>query len=136
MDNNETQGTGNNPNQTTQPNQPNQKPNGKRRFNLMWIYAILAIVLIGLNFFGRDSVTPQEEIDQGKLIEMLKKGEVGKIELVNREDAEIFLNQKGLSIYFPEVTATSDGFTSTPNYTYKIGSLERFEDALFVVFYL
>ena len=128
MDNKETQGAGNIPNQPAQPNQPDQKPNGKRRFNLMWIYAILAIALIGLNFFGRDSVTPQEEIDQGKLIEMLKKEEVGKIELVNREDAEIFLNQKGLSIYFPEVNANSDGFTTTPNYTYKIGSLDRFEE--------
>ncbi len=128
MDNNETKGTGNNPDQSTQPNQPNQKPNGKKRFNLMWVYAILAIVLIGLNFLGRDSVTPQEEIDQGKLIEMLKRGEVGKIELVNREDAEVYLNQKGLMVYFPEVNANSDGFTSTPNYIYKIGSLDRFEE--------
>ena len=94
----------------------------------MWVYAILAIVLIGLNFLGRESVTPQEEIDQGKFVEMLKNGEVGKIELVNREDAEVYLNKKGLSIYFPEVTPNSDGFTSTPNYTYKIGSLERFEE--------
>ena len=94
----------------------------------MWIYAILAIVLIGLNFLGRDAVTPQEEIDQGKLIEMLKKGEIGKIELVNREDAEVYLNQKGLSVYFPEVIPNSDGFTATPNYTYKIGSLDRFEE--------
>ena len=128
MNNNETQGPGNNPNQPAQPNQPNQKPNGKRRFNIMWIYAILAIVLIGLNFLGRDAVTPQEEIDQGKLIEMLKKGEIGKIELVNREDAEVYLNQKGLSVYFPEVIPNSDGFTATPNYTYKIGSLDRFEE--------
>ena len=98
MEKKETQGAGNNMNQPTQPNQPNQKPNGKKRFNLMWIYAILAIVLIGLNFLGKDSVTPQEEIDQGKLIEMLKKEEIAKIELVNREDAEVYLNQKGLSI--------------------------------------
>ena len=128
MENNETNGAGNNPNQPAQPNQPNQKPNGKRRVNIMWIYAILAIVLIGLNFLGRDAVTPQEEIDQGKLIEMLKKGEIGKIELVNREDAEVYLNQKGLSVYFPEVIPNSDGFTATPNYTYKIGSLDRFEE--------
>jgi cell division protease FtsH len=128
MENKETQGTGNNPNQPTQPNQPNQKPNGKKRFNLMWIYAILAIVLIGMNFLGRGAVAPQEEIDQGKLVEMLKKGEIGKIELVNREDAEIFLNEKGLSVYFPEVKANSDGLTTTPNYTYKIGSLDRFEE--------
>lgn len=128
MENNETKGSGNNPNQPDQPNQPNQKPNGKRRFNLMWIYVILFAVLIGVNFFGRGSVTPQEDIDQGKLIELLKKEEVGKIELVNREDAEIYLNKKGLAIYFPDVTTNADGITEYPNYTYKIGSLERFEE--------
>ena len=128
MENNETNGAGNNPNQPNQPDQPNQKPRGKRRFNFMWIYAILFAVLIGVNFFGRDAVTPKEEIDQGKLIEMLKDEEVGKIELVNREDAEVFLNQKGLAIHFPDATTNPDGLTTTPNYTYKIGSLERFEE--------
>ena len=127
MDNQETKGAGNQ-NQPTQPNQPNQKPNGKRRFNLYWVYAILFAVLIGVNFFGRGSVTPQEDIDQGKLVEMLQKEEIAKIELINKEDAEIFLNQKGLSHYFPDVKAGSEGTTSTPNYTYKIGSLDRFEE--------
>ena len=128
MNNNETNGLGNNPKQPGQPNQPNQKPNGKRRFNLMWIYAILFAVLIGVNFFGRDKVTPREEIDQGKLIELLQNQEIGKIELVNREDAEVYLNEKGLKKYFPDIKPVSDGTTTSPNYTYKIGSLERFEE--------
>ena len=128
MENKETKGVGNHPNQPSQPNQPNQKPNGKRRFNWMWIYAILAIVLIGVNFFGRDTSTPQEEIDQGKLIELLEKQQVQRIDLVNGKDAEIYLNQKGLSEYFPEVTATDKGTTSTPSYTYRIGDLGRFEE--------
>ena len=128
MENKETKGAGNQPNQPTQPNQPNQKPDKKRRFNFMWIYAILIAALIGLNFFGRDAATPNEDLDQGKLIEMLKNEEVGKIELINKEDAEIYLNQKGLAVYFPEVTPNSNGFTSTANYTYRIGSLERFEE--------
>jgi len=128
MENNETKGAGNQQNQPTQPNQPNQKPDKKRRFNLMWIYVILFAALIGLNFFGRDAVTPKEDLDQGQLIEMLKNEEVGKIELVNKEEAEIFLNKKGLVVHFPEVTPNSDGFTSSPNYSYRIGSLERFEE--------
>ncbi len=94
----------------------------------MWIYAILFAVLIGVNFFGRDASTPHEEIDQGKLIELLKSEQVGKIELINREDADIYLNEKGLSAYFPEAKTNSEGITSTPNYSYKIGSLERFEE--------
>ena len=127
MDYKETKGTGN-PNQPSQPNQPNQKPNGKKRFNLYWIYAILFAVLLGVNFFGRGSVAPQEDVDQGKLVEMLKQEEIAKIELVNKEDAEIYLNQKGLSHYLPDVKAGAEGITSTPNYTYKIGSLDRFEE--------
>ena len=125
MENNQTNGAGNNP---KQPAQPNQRPNGKKKFNLMWIYAILFAVLIGVNFFGRDAATPHEDIDQGKLVEMLKREEIGKIELVNKEDAEIYLNQKGLNAYFPDVMPNPDGFTTTPNYTYKIGSLDRFEE--------
>ena len=128
MDNKETKGAGNHPNQPVQPNQPNQKPNGKRRFNWMWIYAILAIVLIGVNIFGRDTSMPQEDIDQGKLIELLEKQQVQRIDLVNGKDAEIYLNQKGLSEYFPEVTATDKGTTPTPSYTYRIGDLGRFEE--------
>ena len=128
MENNETNEAGNQPNQPSQPNQPNQNPNKKRRFNFMWIYVILFAALIGLNFFGRDSATPHEDLDQGKLIEMLKNEEVGKIELINKEDAEIYLNQKGLAVHFPEVTPNPDGLTSTANYTYRIGSLERFEE--------
>ena len=128
MENRETKGAGNHPNQPTQPNQPNQKPNGKRRFNILWIYAILAIVLIGLNFLGRDSSTPQEDIDQGKLIELLEKQQIQRIDLVNGKDAEIYLNEKGLMEYFPEVKATEKGTTSSPSYTYRIGDLGRFEE--------
>ena len=128
MDNNDSKGPGKNPSQPNQFGDTNQKPNGKKRFNFMWIYAILFAVLIGVNFFGRDAATPHEEIDQGKLIELLKSEQVGKIELINREDADIYLNQKGLSAYFPEAKANSEGITSTPNYSYKIGSLERFEE--------
>ena len=94
----------------------------------MWIYAILAVVLIAVNFWGRESVTPKEEITQGKLIELLKSQEVEKIELVNREDAEIYLNQRGLSHHFPNVQPSANGTTSTPSFTYKIGSLDRFEE--------
>ena len=130
MNNKETNGAGNQPNQQPQPNQPNKSPNGKRRFSFYWIYAILFAVLIGLQFFGRDSATPQEKIDQGKFMELLKNGEVQRIDLVNKQDAEIYLNQKGLSKHFPDVKATVDGTTPAPSYTYKIGDLARFEETV------
>ncbi len=125
MENKETKGGGNQP---SQPNQPNLRPNGKKRFNLMWIYAILFAVLIGIQFFGKKNVTPHKDIDEGQLIEMLRKEEVGKIELVNREDADIYLNSKGLRNHFPDVSPSTKGIAESPNFSYKIGSLERFEE--------
>ena len=133
MSKQETNGAGpqqNQPVDPNQPTQPNQNPNGKRRVGFMWVYAFLAIALIGLQFFGRDA-TPREEITKGKLIELLKGQAVEKIELVNHEDAEIYLNQKGLSLYFPDVQPVAGSkTTATPSYTYKIGSLDRFEETV------
>jgi len=107
--------------------QPNQSPKGKRRFNLYWIYAILFAVLIGMQFIGRNNSAEKEEIDQGRLIELLQNQEISKIELINKEDAQIYLNEKGLKKNFPDSQVVS-GPSLKPNYTYKIGSLERFEE--------
>ena len=129
MSSNNTNGTGNNDNQSAQPQQPNWNPKKKKGFNFYWIYAILAVVLIALQFVGRDN-TPTEKIDQGKFIELLKNEEVERIDLINKQDAEIYLNQKGLSKHFPDVKATTDGTTATPSYTFKIGDLARFEETV------
>jgi len=116
-------------NKNNHPENSFKKPGGKRRFNFYWIYVILTAVLFFLYFSGKDE-TPKEDVDMGQLIELLKEGEVSKIELVNKENAEIYLNQKGLAKHFPEVKADRNGVTPTANYTYRIGSLERFEETV------
>ena len=127
MEEKQTNGKGNVPNQPGQPNQPQQNPNGKRRFNFMWIYAVLFAALIGLQFIGGKDTVEKEEINQGELREMLKNQEVAKIDLVNKEDAEIYLNDKGLNKHFPDAPRVGSN-SLRPNYTYKIGSLDRFEE--------
>ena len=106
-----------------------KKPGGKKRFNFYWIYVILTVILFGLYFAGRDEA-PKEDVDLGQLIELLQQGEVSKIDLINKEDAEIYLNEKGLAKHFPEIKADRKGASPTPNYTYRIGSLERFEETV------
>jgi cell division protease FtsH len=123
-DNNPNAG-GQQPNRPQQPNQQNKNPK-KKRVSIYWIYAILFALLIGMNFFGREE-TVKEDIDQGKLVEMLQNQEIAKIELVNKEDAEIYLNEKGLKNNFPDVQPVG-GTSVKPNYIYKIGSLDRFEE--------
>ena len=107
----------------------NPQPRKKRRFNLYWIYVILTVVLFALYFAGKDAPT-QEEIEMGRLIELLKNEEVSKIELVNKEEAEVYLNDKGMSRYFPDEKTDRKGSSPTANYKYRIGSLERFEETV------
>ena len=90
----------------------NPKPNGKRRFSFYWIYVILTVILFALYFSGRNEIS-KEEIDLGQFIEMLKGGEVSKIELVNKETADIYV-----------------GDEKEARYSYRIGSLERFEETV------
>ena len=102
-------------------NNKNNKP--KKGFNFLWIYGILAAVFIATTIFGGPKTT--EEIDKGKLITLLRDKDVEKIDLVNGEIAEIYLNEDGLNKYFPN--DKSGSFSLSPNYTLRIGSIERFE---------
>ena len=117
MENNNSSGNFSNNNKDNKP---------KKKFNFLWIYGILALVFIGSAIFGGPKST--EEIDKGKLITLLRDKDVEKIDLVNGEIAEIYLNEDGLSKYFPN--SKSNGFAQMPNYTIRIASVERFEQDL------
>ena len=117
MENNNSSGNFSNKNKDNKP---------KKKFNFLWIYGILALVFIGSTLFGGPKSA--EEIDKGKLITLLRDKDVEKIDLVNGEVAEIYLNEDGMNKYFPN--DKSNSFTKTPNYTLRIGSVERFEQDL------
>ena len=104
----------------------NKNNKQKKGFNFLWIYGILALVFIGSTIFGGPKSA--EEIDKGKLITLLRDKDVEKIDWVNREVAEIYLNEDGISKYFPNDKSST--FSQTPNYTLRIGSVERFEQDL------
>lgn len=102
----------------------NNKP--KKKFSFYWIYVILTAVFLGSIFFNGSKKT--EEIDKGKLITLLRDKDVEKIDLVNGEIAEIYLNENGLNKYF--TNDKSGGLSLSPNYTLRIASVERFEQDL------
>lgn len=101
----------------------NKNNKQKKKFNFYWIYIVLTAVFLGSLFFN--GTKSAEEIDKGKLITLLKDKDVEKIDLVNGEIAEIFLNETGRNKYFPNNQYNS--FDKIPDYTLRIGSVERFE---------
>lgn len=102
-------------------NNRNNKP--KKKFSFYWIYVILTAIFLGSIFLNGPKSA--DEIDKGKLITLLRDKDVEKIDLVNGEIAEIYLNEDGLNKYFPN--DKSSEFNQIPNYTLRIGSVERFE---------
>jgi len=113
-------------------NKSGKSPENKPKFNFYWIYGLLAVVFIGLQLLNWD--TGVKDINKGELIEMLQSREIEKIDLVNREIAEIYLKPDARKKHFPD--GNSGGITenlsgsSTPDYSYRIGSIEGFETTI------
>lgn len=113
-------------------NQPNKKTTGaddsqKPKFNFYWIYGILAIVFLGLQFMNWGQ--GPERIDKGELIKMLQSGDVEKIDLVNREMAEIYIKADKITKYQKKDDSNNlKSFTANqPHFIYQIGEVGAFE---------
>ncbi len=110
-------------------NTSGKAPENKPKFNFYWIYGLLAIVFIGLQLLNWD--TGVKDLNKGEMIEMLKSQEIEKIDLVNREIAEIYLKPDARKKYFPDGNdggiADNLSGSSRPDYSYRIGSMEGFE---------
>ena len=87
----------------------------KKKLGFYWIYIILIAFFIGSMVFS--STNSAKETTMSELTQMLRDGDVEKIELVNGNTAEIYLNDKGMSKYFPN--ETNPTFGKTPNFTIK-----------------
>ncbi len=116
------------PNNNSKPNNGNNKPKGiKPKFSFYWIYAILAILIIGMQMMSWNDTT--KEIGWGEVKKMLQSNHVSKVVLVNKEYAEIYIKKDTLKLpqYKDVQPRETFGSTDGPQYTYKIGSVENFE---------
>jgi len=68
----------------------------KQKFNVYWIYGLIAVVFIGLQLLSF-SPKPTEISMQEFERDMLKSGDVEKIVVVNKERANIYIKQDRLS---------------------------------------
>lgn len=111
---------------------PGSGGNGnKPRFNYYWIYAIVAIVLIGLNFFW-GAQTKTEQISKNKLVKIIRADDLEKIVIINGEQAEVYLTKEALdAAKYEDVQEPSLGMSNTgPHYVHIVGNSETFETTL------
>ena len=83
-------------------NYPGGKPGGnkpggpvKPKFSSFWIIGVILLVMIGIQFLGSgDSL---KEIDRNRFFQILEKGDIEKIVIVNKEKVEIYIKPERLS---------------------------------------
>lgn len=68
--------------------------NKKGKFNFYWIYAIMFFLIIVIYFMGQGDNS--RETDDLELQAMLRQGDVEKIDIINRERAEIYIRAEVL----------------------------------------
>ena len=74
-----------------QQNKTNKKA-PKIKFKIYWIYIALLLIL-GFMMFSGESTTTSKEINEEKLRTVLIKKDYQKINVVNKEFAEIYIKQ-------------------------------------------
>ena len=97
----------------------------KPKFSFYWIYGILALVFIGLNFLNMGEGA--KKTGWGELRQMLVEGDVEKIILVNKESAEIFIRPELLDEEkYKDVKGGNNFGQVQPQYYYNVTSPDKF----------
>jgi len=107
----------------------NRNSSGKPKFNIYWIYGLIAVVFIGIQFidFGTDikEITWQEFEKN-----MLSAHDVSKVVVVNRDKAEVYIKEEKFGTEKYEQyrkKGINYGNSKTPQFVFTIGSVETFE---------
>ncbi|WP_158975805.1 ATP-dependent zinc metalloprotease FtsH [Cellulophaga sp. L1A9] len=104
----------------------------KPKFSSWWIYGIIAVLLIGFQFFNSASLSSQKKTTTSELQEYLRNGDVAKILIVtNTRQAKVFLTQEALEKdVHKDVAKKPFGLSGgeSPQYVLDYGDPQNFEN--------
>jgi AFG3 family protein len=108
------------------PKKPANLP--KNPFNIYWLYAIIVVVILGVNFLDFNGGI--KEINWLRFeTQMLKNNDVSKLVVVNKEVCEVYLKSESLNKQeYKDVPKSKN--LSGPQYYFNIGSIDSFEKKL------
>ncbi len=103
----------------------NKNDGKKPRFNFYWIYGLLAVVFIAIQFMNWGDGA--EKTNTRDLIQMLEEGDIQKIVLVNKETAEIYIRPELLTEEkYKDLQKSKTLGGSAPQFIYEVSSPEKF----------
>ncbi len=106
----------------------------KPKFSSWWIYGLVAVLLIGFQFFNSDDLASTKKTTTSELQEYLRNGDVKKIMIItNTNQARVFLTDEAISKeVHKDVNEKSFLPTSgnVPQYTLDYGDLQIFQNEI------
>ena len=100
----------------------------KRQFSIYWVYGIIAVALLGYQFFSYSAKT--FPIAEDKLKTTIDNGDIKQIVVINKEFAEVYIDTDSLgkAVYKDIAQSTPFGLPNAgPHFTYNIGTPEIFD---------
>ncbi len=107
----------------------NRNSSSRPKFNIYWIYGLIAVVFIGIQLFPYGEDTKEitwQEFEKN----MLSAHDVSKVVVVNRDKAEIYIKEeKFLTEKYEQYRkkGATYGNSKSPQFIFTIGSVETFE---------
>lgn len=112
----------------------NNTPQKKPRFSSWWIYGLIAVLLIGYQFFGGGNFATTRKTTTSELQEYLRNGDIEKILIItNTNQAKVFLSEEALAKDVHKDVADKPLFPSTgmvPQYVLDYGDLQIFQNEI------
>lgn len=109
----------------------NNKGSNKKgnKFNIYWIYGIVILILLIINFLG-SGFGASEEISYKRFNTLALSGAIDKLEVVNKNTAKIYIKKDRLDTEeFKDIT--TDAFSiNQPHFTFNIGTVDALETRL------
>ena len=98
---------------------------GGLRPNMMWLWSVIFIAIMGFALFGESSNEPMVS-DWGSVEQYITEGKVARVEVVNRDEALVFLTPEGVK----SLKEANSRYASLPEQGYQfkvqIGSVDSF----------
>lgn len=112
----------------------NNTPQKKPKFSSWWIYGLIAILLIGFQFFGSGSLSTTNKTTTSELQQYLRAGDIEKILIItNTNQAKVFLTDEALAKEVHKDVAVKPMFPTTaelPQYVLDYGDLQIFQNEI------
>ncbi|MBS1687686.1 MAG: ATP-dependent zinc metalloprotease FtsH [Bacteroidetes bacterium] len=110
----------------------NKTPRKGPRFNIYWIYGIILLAIIGVQFFSSSfNANTREYSFQEFKTEYLDKGKVAKLDVINNESVEVYLKPSAITAEQQQTANKQSPLNINnndkgPQFSFRIGSVDQF----------